>query len=86
MAGIDKQYWTREELYKFYEWYFEHYKINKQGKDMLESITIYDETRTLNNIYATTNFSERTDKYLIKHCKLSFVQKRLAEQYGLKSC
>ncbi len=82
MAGIDKMSWTREQKYKFYEWYFKHYNINKQGMDMLESITEYDESTTVNNVHVVTNFSRRTDDYLRKHCKLPFIQKRLKEQYG----
>lgn len=82
MAGIDKMYWTREQKYQFYKWYFEHYNINKQGMDMLESIRELDETTTVDNIHVVTNFSQRTDKYLRKHCKLDFIQKRLDEQYG----
>ena len=82
MAGIDKMSWTREQKYQFFEWYFKHYNINKQGMDMLENMTEYDETTTVNNVHVVTNFSRRTDDYLRKHCKLKFIQKRLDEQYG----
>ena len=79
MAGIDKMYWTYEETLKFYEWFFQHYKVNKQGVDMMESIN--SDHKYIDNIFSVTNFSTKTDKYLMKHCKLPFIQKRLSEQY-----
>ena len=80
MAGIDKMNMTREQTYQFYEWFFNHFKINEAGKEMIENVTLRpDET---NNIYATFNFSCETDRYLREHCKLKHVQKRLKEQYG----
>lgn len=81
MAGIDKMYWTYEQTLKFYEWFFDHYKINEQGRDMLESLTEVEIGKRQDKIHMVTHFSTRVDKYLQKHCPLDFIQKRLDEQY-----
>jgi hypothetical protein len=82
MAGIDKMCMTREELYLFYEWLFNHFNINDAGKEIIENFKPLDDGRTENKIYAVFNFSNETDAYLMEHCKLKHVQKRLKEQYG----
>ena len=81
MAGIDKMHITKDQFYTFCEWFISHYKINEQGQEILEGMGYQD---AIENNGATFNFSTRTDKYLKKHCKLKFVQKRLDEQYGDK--
>jgi hypothetical protein len=78
MAGIDKMHMAKDQFYTFCEWFFEHYNINKQGMEILEQMNYQN---VLKDKTATFNFSARTDKYLMKHCKLKFVQKRLSEQY-----
>jgi uncharacterized protein YpiB (UPF0302 family) len=79
MAGIDKMYWTMDEYNLFMKWFFQHFKIDEKAREILNSIGTSD--HYTDNIYAVTNFRERTDKYLKKHCDLKFVQKRLTEQY-----
>lgn len=81
MAGIDKMKWTLEQKYKFYEWFYNHYKVNQIGIEIMESIAEYDCIET-DGISAVTNFSNEVDMYLKEYCKLDFVQKRLKEQYS----
>jgi hypothetical protein len=78
MAGIEKMHMTKDQFYTFCEWFINHYRINDQGQEIFDKINWQD---ILKDGVASFNFSERTDKYLMKHCKLKFVQKRLKEQY-----
>lgn len=79
MAGIDKMNMTIEQFYKFCEWFFEHYSINEEGKEIMEQMNYQN---VIEYDRATFNFPNKVDVYLKKNCGLDFVQKRLKEQYG----
>lgn len=79
MAGIDKMNMSQDQFYEFCEWFFKHYSINNEGKEIMEQMN-YQQIMERNK--ATFNFSTKVDKYLMKRCNLDFVQKRLKEQYG----
>ena len=76
MAGIDKMHMTDKQLETFVDWLQSHYNIGYAGQEIIDQLQYQD-----NFEGGRFNFSERTDKYLMKHCKLKFVQKRLKEQY-----
>ena len=79
MAGIDKMNMTKEQFYKFCEWFFEHYSVNEEGKEIMEQMNYQN---VMEYDRATFNFPKKVDEYLKKNCGLDFVQKRLKEQYG----
>jgi hypothetical protein len=79
MAGIDKMNMTKEQFYKFCEWFFEHYSVNEEGKEIMEQMN-YQNVMEYDRV--TFNFPKNVDEYLKKNCGLDFVQKRLKEQYG----
>ena len=78
MAGIDKMNMSKEQFYTFCTWFFEHYKIDVEGQEIMEDICWQD---VMANDGATFNFSHKVDVHLMKNCKLDFVQERLKEQY-----
>lgn len=82
MAGIDKIYGTLDQLFEFRKWLHE----NKREylvyvTDPSQDIAYY---RKHFKEVVISNFPEKADKWLYKHCPLQFVKKRIGAQYGGK--
>ena len=76
MAAIDKIYGSTEQYDIFYEWA----EVNKP--QILKYFYPRDGYEKPND-RPITNLSEKEDMWLLKHCPIEFVTKRIKEQYNL---
>lgn len=58
-------------------------KRNITYKDVLPSNYLYPRNGYDKNKRPISNFPEKIDKWLLKHCKIEWVVNRIKEQYGL---
>ncbi len=76
MAGIDKIYGTQEQYIELEKWLSDN---NKKAISGLYPKEGYDkEYRPI------SNFSEKTDKWLLDNCPLTWVTDRIKWQYGIE--
>ena len=75
MAGIDKIYGTQEQYNELAKWLNEN---NKKAVDGLYPKEGYNEEDR-----PISNFSEKTDKWLLDNCPLTWVTDRVKWQYGI---
>jgi hypothetical protein len=78
MAAIDKIYGTEEQYAEFKKWLKKH-KPSAIKYLYMEGGWMPNEERPI------SNFPQRIDMWLIENCPIEWVQKRLREQYKIKS-
>ncbi|MDR2005330.1 MAG: hypothetical protein LBQ74_20090 [Prevotella sp.] len=89
MAYIDKIYcYSRKEFEPFWDWCNKFRKECQQdtGRDILDYFYCTPDEIDKKGYYpygfAITNFSEKIDMWLYRHCPVQFIRDRLREQYG----
>lgn len=97
MAGIDKIYGTQKQYNEFKKWLKENQVPircetgsvwnGKKEKKIYEMVYPTDYLYPRNGYYKgdrpISNFPEKIDKWLLKHCKIDWVIARIKAQYGL---
>lgn len=95
MAGIDKIYGTQKEYNEFKKWLkenqkpikcrigFNYSKIKYEYSKCLPTEYLYGRNGFNKEDRPISNFPEAIDKWLLKHCPIEWVIKRIKEQYGI---
>lgn len=88
MAYIDKIYcYSRKEFRQFWDWCIKFQKecLRDTGKNLLDHFYYTPDEVDKDGYYPygfpITNFPEKIDMWLYKHCPVNFVRERLREQY-----
>jgi len=76
MAGIDKIYGTQEQYNELEQWLKVHNKKAIEGLYPKDDYNLEDRP--------ISNFSKKTDKWLLVNCPITWVTDRIKWQYGIE--